>query len=68
MWEFTAHRFVGPTRWTWARVGHDGRTTQQSTTAFPTCASALENAAGHGFHAGEDPYTLIDSRQIAARG
>jgi hypothetical protein len=60
MWEFTAHRFVEPTRWTWSRVGHDGRTVQQSTAAFPSCASALANAAGNGFDEGEDQYTLID--------
>ena len=65
MWEFTAHRYLRPTRWTWARVGHDGRTLEQSPSGFPTFADALANAAASGFRRGHDRCRMIESEGVS---
>lgn len=60
MWEFTAHKFVQPTHWTWARIGANGRTIQKSPAAYQSLGSALRNAMDYGFDGNKHQIHLVE--------
>jgi hypothetical protein len=60
MWEFVAHKFVQPTRWSWAHISKNGRTIQRSPVAYESFGNALSSATRHGFDRNEHEYVLIE--------
>ena len=60
MWEFVAHKFVQPTRWTWARIGANGRTVQKSPAAYQSLGTALADAMLYGFDGTRHSFDVIE--------
>lgn len=60
MWEFVAHKFVEPPRWTWVRVSESGRAFQKSPATYESLGKAVGNAMLYGFDGTQHKCRLIE--------
>jgi len=60
MWEFIAHKFVQPERWSWVHVSKNGRTIQRSPVAYESFGNALSSATRCGFDRAQHDFVLLE--------